>query len=107
MAARPEPQTLALIRLGGWRPAATLTLVKEALAARFTGFRGFPPVARNLPKIGTCTLHRPSGKRHGCLSAAQIQLLQDLNDRQRLAQAPAEKDPMRSNSKLQKSISHR
>src|SRR3954466_2092281 len=33
--ARAEPQTLALIRLGGWRPAATLTpgLVKEALAA--------------------------------------------------------------------------
>ena len=35
LTARAEPQTLALIRLGGWRPAATLTpgLVKEALAA--------------------------------------------------------------------------
>ena len=37
LTARPEPQTLALIRLSGWRPAATLTpgLLKDALAARF------------------------------------------------------------------------
>jgi hypothetical protein len=30
------------------------------------------------------------------LSAAQIQLLKDLNDRERLAHAPAEEDPARS-----------
>jgi hypothetical protein len=43
LTARAEPQTLALIRLGGWRPAATLTpgLVKEALAARFRNFEAF------------------------------------------------------------------
>jgi hypothetical protein len=33
-------------------------------------FRGFPPVARNLPEIGTCTLNRSPGKRRGCLNAA-------------------------------------
>jgi hypothetical protein len=43
LTARAEPQTLALIRLGGWRPAAALTpgLVKEALAARFRDFEAF------------------------------------------------------------------
>jgi hypothetical protein len=43
LTARAEPQTLALIRLGGWRPAATLTpgLVKDALAARFRNFEAF------------------------------------------------------------------
>ena len=43
LTARAEPQTLALIRLGGWRPAGTLTsgLVKDALAARFRNFEAF------------------------------------------------------------------
>jgi hypothetical protein len=43
LTARAEPQTLTLIRLGGWRPAATLTpgLVKDALAARFRNFEAF------------------------------------------------------------------
>jgi hypothetical protein len=54
LTARAEPQTLALIRLGGWRPAATLTLVKDALAARFRNFEAF----RLLPE--TC---RPEGQR--------------------------------------------
>ena len=56
LTARAEPQTLALIRLGGWRPVATLTpgLVKEALAARFRNFEAF----RLLPE--TC---RPEGQR--------------------------------------------
>src|SRR3954469_286228 len=46
LTARAEPH--ALIRLGSWRPAATLTpgLVKEALAARFRNFEAF----RLLPK---------------------------------------------------------
>ena len=37
LTARAEPQALALVRVGGWRRAATLTpgLVKEALAHRF------------------------------------------------------------------------
>src|SRR3954462_9085263 len=39
LTARAEPH--ALIRLGGWRPAATLTLVKDALAARFRNFEAF------------------------------------------------------------------
>jgi len=54
LTARAEPQTLALIRLGGWRPAATLTpgLVKDALAARFRNFEAF----RLLPET-----HRKSG----------------------------------------------
>jgi hypothetical protein len=49
LTARAEPQTLAPIRLGGWRPAATLIpgLVKEALANRFRYFEAF----RLLPVI--------------------------------------------------------
>jgi len=43
LTARADPEVLALIRLGGWRPAATLTpgLVKDALAARFRYFEAF------------------------------------------------------------------
>ena len=54
LTARAEPH--ALIRLGGWRPAATLTpgLVKEALAARFRNFEAF----RLLPEI--CRKSRPA-----------------------------------------------
>jgi hypothetical protein len=54
LTARAEPQTLTLIRLGGWRPAATLTpgLVKEALAARFRGFKAFRLVPETRRKSG-------------------------------------------------------
>ena len=54
LTARAEPQTLALIRLGGWRPAATLTpgLVKEALAARFRNFEAFRLVPETYRKSG-------------------------------------------------------
>ena len=43
LTAKAEPQTLALIRVGGWRRAATLTpgLVKDALARRFRDFEAF------------------------------------------------------------------
>src|SRR4051794_19102703 len=43
LTARADPEILALIRIGGWRPAATLTpgLVKKALAARFRNFEAF------------------------------------------------------------------
>src|ERR671911_106161 len=45
LTARAEPEVLALIRLGGWRPAATLPpgLLKEAPAARF-GILGVSPL---------------------------------------------------------------
>jgi len=60
LTARADPEVLALIRLGGWRPAATLTpgLVKDALAARFRyfeAFRLFPETRRMLaphPGVG-------------------------------------------------------
>ena len=54
LTARAEPQTLALIRLGGWRPAATLTpgLVKDALAARFRNFEAFRLVPETRRKSG-------------------------------------------------------
>ena len=83
LTARAEPQTLALIRLGGWRPAATLTpgLVKEALAARFRNFEAFRLLPETCRKSGPVRSHRSTGNRRGCLSTAQIQLLQDLNDR--------------------------
>src|SRR3954471_20234895 len=50
--ARAEPQTLALIRLGGWRPAATLTLVKDAVAARFRNFEAFRLLPETCRKSG-------------------------------------------------------
>jgi hypothetical protein len=50
LAAKAEPQTLALLRVGGWRKAATLTpgLVKEALARRFRHCEAFrlAPITR-------------------------------------------------------------
>src|SRR3954466_16069433 len=54
LTARAEPQTLALIRLGGWRPAATLTpgLVKDALAARFRNFEAFRLIPETRRKSG-------------------------------------------------------
>lgn len=54
LTARAEPQTLALIRLGSWRPAATLTpgLVKEALAARFRNFEAFRLLLETYRKSG-------------------------------------------------------
>jgi DDE superfamily endonuclease len=52
--ARAEPQTLALVRVGGWRRAATLTpgLVKEALAHRFRDFEAFRLVPAMRGKSG-------------------------------------------------------
>ena len=52
LTARAEPH--ALIRLGGWRPAATLTpgLVKEALAARFRNFEAFRLLPETRRKSG-------------------------------------------------------
>jgi hypothetical protein len=43
LTAKAEPQTIALLRIGGWRQAATLTpgLVKEALARRFRDYEAF------------------------------------------------------------------
>src|SRR5215217_5377703 len=43
LTAKAEPETLALIRPGGWRKPATLTpgLVKDALARRFRDFEAF------------------------------------------------------------------
>ena len=54
LTARAEPQTLALVRVGGWRKAATLTpgLVKEALARRFRDFEAFRLVPTTRAKSG-------------------------------------------------------
>src|SRR3954462_3157636 len=54
LTARAEPQPLALIRLGGWRPAAPLTpgLVKEALAVRFRNFAAFRLMPETCRKSG-------------------------------------------------------
>ena len=50
LTARAEPH--ALIRLGGWRPAATLTLVKDALAACFRYFEAFRLLPETRRKSG-------------------------------------------------------
>ncbi len=54
LTARAEPQTRALLRVGGWREAATLTpgLVKEALARRFRDFEAFRLAATARGKSG-------------------------------------------------------
>ena len=54
LTARAEPQTLALVRVGGWRRAATLTpgLVKDALAHRFRDFEAFRLVPTTRAKSG-------------------------------------------------------
>jgi DDE superfamily endonuclease len=54
LTARAELQTLALLRVGGWRRAATLTpgLIKEALAHRFRDFAVFRLVPAMCGKSG-------------------------------------------------------
>ena len=87
LTARAEPESLALIGIGGWRAAATLTpgLVKDALAARFRDFEAFrliPETRRkNSPQIRTCPPYRPSAKRRRSLRAAKRQLAQAFDDR--------------------------
>ena len=77
LTARAEPH--ALIRLGGWSDDPDPG--QGGARGTLPGFRGFPPHTRNLSKIGTHPPYRSSGNRRGCLNAAQLQLLQDLNDR--------------------------
>jgi DDE superfamily endonuclease len=54
LTAKAEPETLALVRPGGWRKAATLTpgLVKDALARRFRDFEAFRLVPTTRGKSG-------------------------------------------------------
>ena len=54
LTAKAEPETLAPVRVGGRRKAATLTpgLVKDALARRFPGATHEIPLAGELPNQG-------------------------------------------------------
>ena len=54
LTAKAEPETLALVRPGGWRKAATLTpgLLKDALARRFRDFEAFRLVPTTRGKSG-------------------------------------------------------
>jgi hypothetical protein len=54
LTARAEPQTLALLRVGGWRKAATLTpgLVKDALVGRFRDCAAFRLLPATCGKSG-------------------------------------------------------
>jgi hypothetical protein len=54
LTARAEPEIVALVRVGGWRTAATLTpgLVKDALAHRFRHFQAFRLVPATGRKSG-------------------------------------------------------
>src|SRR5688572_21280247 len=92
LTARAEPQTLALIRLGGWRPAATLTpgLVKEALAARFRNFEAFRLMPETRRKSGPT---RHTGPRRRSLKAAELQLFQAFT----IANGSFTRPPMESN----------
>ena len=68
LTAKAEPQTRALVRVGGWRKAATLTpgLVKEALAHRFRGCEAFRRVPATRAKSGPVRGTGPPG----CAAAA-------------------------------------
>ena len=63
LTARAEPQTLALVRVGGWRKAATLTpgLVKDALAGRSRDGEAFRLVAATRAKSGPVRGTGPPG----------------------------------------------
>jgi DDE superfamily endonuclease len=63
LTARAEPQTLALVRVGGWRKAATLTpgMVKEALARRFRDFEAFRLMPATRAKSGPIRGTGPPG----------------------------------------------
>ena len=63
LTAKAEPQTLALLRVGGWREAAALTpgLVKEALARRFRDFEAFRLVPATRGKSGPARDTGPPG----------------------------------------------
>jgi hypothetical protein len=54
LTARAEPEIVALVRVGGWRKAATLTpgLVKDALAHRFRNLQAFRLVPATGRKSG-------------------------------------------------------
>jgi hypothetical protein len=64
LTAKAEPETLALVRPGGWRKAATLTpgLVKDALARRFRDFEAFRIVPTTRGKSGQVRGTGPPGR---------------------------------------------
>ena len=68
LTAKAEPQTLALLRVGGWRRTATLTpgLVKEALTRRFRDCEAFRLVPTTRRKSGPVRGTGPPG----CAAAA-------------------------------------
>src|SRR5215203_5991420 len=63
LTAKAEPQTLALLRVGGWRRAATLTpgLVKDALTHRFRDCEAFRLVPTTRRKSGPVRGTGPPG----------------------------------------------
>ena len=63
LTAKAEPQTVALVRLGGWRKAATLTpdLVKEALTRRFRDCEAFRLLPATCGKSGPVRDTGPPG----------------------------------------------
>jgi len=63
LTAKAEPQTLALLRIGGWRRTATLTpgLVKEALARRFRDCEAFRLAPATRSKSGPVRGTGPPG----------------------------------------------
>jgi DDE superfamily endonuclease len=63
LTAKAEPQTLALLRVGGWRRTATLTpgLVKEALTRRFRDCEAFRLVPATRGKSGPARDTGPPG----------------------------------------------
>ena len=64
LTAKAEPQTRALLRVGGWREATTLTpgLVKEALARRFRGREAFRLAPATRGKSGPVRGTGPPGR---------------------------------------------
>ena len=95
--ARAEPQTLALLRVGGWRKAATLApgLVKEALIHRSVPrSRGVPPPARDPRQIRAGPQHRATALRRRGMNVSKSASPAGFNRcRQPLQPAPDGGDP--------------
>src|SRR3982750_4152427 len=74
LTARAEPQVLALLRVGGWRKATTLTpgLVKDALARRFGDIQAFRLVPATHKKTGPARGPGPPVNGAAACPAAQI-----------------------------------
>ncbi len=83
LTAKAEPEIRALVQVGGWPKAATLTpgLVKDALARRFRNFEAFRLVPTTRRKTGPVRATGPPTNAAAASSSRQIHGLQAFRGR--------------------------